>query len=192
MADREVRSTIAPDPPATRERVGGSGIYPASGPLPEGPAELRGQSELAHPEERGVRGLLPAPSDPTAPLLLGRMLFGGFFLYNAINHFQNREMLAGYAKSKGVGAPEVAVIGSGAMLLAGSLSLLTGIRPKIGASLIAAFLLGVSVRMHAFWEEEDPQQRLTEMVNFTKNLGLVGGALFAAAQPEPWPISPGR
>jgi hypothetical protein len=52
--------------------------------------------------------------------------------------------------------------------------------------LIASFLLGVSPQMHAFWKETDPQQRMSEMVNFTKNMALVGASLLAAAHPEPW------
>ena len=30
-------------------------------------------------------------------LLVGRLLFGGLFLYNGINHFQNRAAMTGYA-----------------------------------------------------------------------------------------------
>jgi putative oxidoreductase len=88
-----------------------------------------------------------------------------------------------------VPAPEAAVAGSGLLLLGGGLSILTGAVPKVGAGLIATFLLGVSPRMHAFWREQDPQQRMNEMVNFTKNMALVGASLLAAAHPEPWPVS---
>lgn len=122
-----------------------------------------------------------------AALLFGRAIFGGFFLYNGINHFQNRQMMTGYSASKGVPYPEAAVMGSGAMLVLGGLSLLTGVRPKLGASLIGAFLLGVTPRMHDFWNVQDPQQRMGEQINFGKNLGLLGGALIAASVPEPWP-----
>ena len=73
------------------------------------------------------------------------------------------------------------------MILAGGLSVLTGVQPKVGGGLISAFLLGVSPQMHAFWKEEDTQQRMHEMVNFTKNMALVGASLLAAAYPEPWP-----
>ena len=122
-------------------------------------------------------------------LMLGRALFGGYFLYNGINHFRNQRMLSGYGASKGVPFPDTAVLGSGAMLVLGGLSLLTGIRPKIGASLIGAFLLGVTPKMHDFWRVEDAQQRMGEQVNFFKNIGLLGGALIAAAMPHPWPAS---
>jgi uncharacterized membrane protein YphA (DoxX/SURF4 family) len=136
--------------------------------------------------------LLTGSRVAAAPLLLGRAIFGGYFIYSGISHFQNREMMTGYAQSKGVPAAALAVLGTGAMLVAGGLSLVTGIRPKLGASLISTFLLGVSPQMHAFWKEQDPQQRMAEMINFTKNMALVGGAMFAAAVPEPWPDSLSR
>jgi putative oxidoreductase len=172
------------------DHVGRTGIYPASGPHPELGAELRGQGELGHPEERRPQRLLTSGQETTGPLLAGRALLGGFFLYNGINHFRNSEMLTAYAQSKGVPAAGVAVAVTGAMLVAGGSSLLTGIRPKIGAALASAFLAGVSPVMHAFWREEDPQQQMAEMVNFTKNVALIGGALFAAAVPEPWRYAP--
>jgi hypothetical protein len=83
--------------------------------------------------------------------LAGRAIFGGYFLYNGINHFKNREMMAGYASSKKVPAADAAVIGSGLMPVAGGLSLLAGTRPKLGAASVAGFLLGVSPVMHAYW-----------------------------------------
>lgn len=61
--------------------------------------------------------------------------------------------------------------------------------PKWGTSLITTFLLGVTPQMHAFWGIEHEEQRTQELVNFTKNIALIGGAAFAAAIPEPWPGS---
>lgn len=124
-----------------------------------------------------------------AALVAGRALFGGYFLYSGINHFQNKAMLSGYGASKGLPYADAAVTGTGAMLVLGGLSLLAGVRPKIGAALIGAFLLGVTPKMHDFWTVEDPQQRMGEQINFMKNLALLGGALMAAAMPEPWPAS---
>lgn len=124
-----------------------------------------------------------------AALLFGRAVFGGFFLYNGVNHFTNAEMMTGYARSKGVPLAAAAVAGSGALLVLGGLSLLTGVRPKIGSALIATFLGGVTPRMHDFWRVEDGERRMQEMVNFTKNVALLGGAALAAAVPEPWPMS---
>jgi uncharacterized membrane protein YphA (DoxX/SURF4 family) len=171
------------------ERVGHSGIHPVSGPLPQSNAPVRGQGALAHPDERGEGLPIPAVPRESVALALGRTLFGGFFLYNGINHFLNRGMLTKYARSKNVPAAGVAVPLSGALIVLGGLSLLTGTRPRWGASLIMAFLLGVTP-MHAFWKVEDEAQRMQELVNFTKNIALIGGAGFAAAVPQPWPGKP--
>ena len=168
------------------EDVRGSGIYPATGPRPPAGAVVRSPAALAHPEERANQASA-RPDVETAALLAGRAIFGGYFLYSGLNHFLKQDMLTEYARAKGVPAPAAAVAGSGLLLLAGGLSILTGTRPKMGAGLIATFLLGVSPQMHAFWNESEPERRMHEMVNFTKNMALVGATLIAAAHPEPWP-----
>src|SRR3989442_1102304 len=50
-----------------------------------------------------------------APFLIGRLLFGGYFLYSGINHFTQRRMLAQYVSSKRVPKSDLAVIASGAV-----------------------------------------------------------------------------
>jgi uncharacterized membrane protein YphA (DoxX/SURF4 family) len=123
------------------------------------------------------------------PFLLGRLMFGGFFLYNGINHLKERKTLGQYAQSKNVPKPEAAVVASGVALLFGGTSILLGIKPKLGAAAIAGFLLGVSPVMHNFWSTEDPAQRMNDMINFGKNLALLGGALALMGVEEPWPAS---
>jgi putative oxidoreductase len=124
-----------------------------------------------------------------APFLLGRLIFGGFFVYNGINHFRNRKMMAQYSASKNVPQPEAAVVATGVMLALGGTSLLLGLKPKLGALAILGFLVGVSPVMHDFWKHEDPSQRQAEMINFMKNLALAGGALALMGVDEPWPAS---
>jgi len=124
-----------------------------------------------------------------APFLLGRLVFGGFFLYSGIHHFVDRKMLAQYAAAKKVPVPEVAVMASGAMMIMGGASILSGVKPKWGTLAIMGFLAGVSPMIHDFWSHQDPNQRQAEMVNFTKNLALLGGALALMGVEEPWPVS---
>jgi putative oxidoreductase len=172
-------------PTSRVDRVGRTGIYPVSGPLPSGDASVRTAGELGHPEQRQLPACTASSrSAERAALLMGRAIFGGYFAYNGVNHFLNAQMMTEYARSKKVPLPRAAVIGSGVMALVGGLSLLTGYRPKIGASLISGFLVGVTPQMHNFWRVEDPQQRMHEFVNFTKNIALIGAACFAAAAPE--------
>jgi uncharacterized membrane protein YphA (DoxX/SURF4 family) len=124
-----------------------------------------------------------------AAFLLGRALFGGFFVQSGLNHFQNQKMLSQYAASKGVPAPDIAVAGSGALALAGGVSVLTGTKPRQGLAAIVGFLVPVTLQMHRFWEVEDQQARMNETINFMKNLALAGAALMLMQVPEPWPAS---
>ena len=97
--------------------------------------------------------------------------------------------MAQYAKSKNVPAPDVAVAASGAALVIGGASLLLGVKPKMGAMAIAGFLAGVSPVMHDFWKQENPEQRQMEMIQFSKNMALLGGTLALIGVEEPWPAS---
>lgn len=124
-----------------------------------------------------------------APFLIGRLLFGGYFLYNGINHLKNRRQMAPYAQSKGIPAPKFAVTASGIPLIIGGASLLLGIKPKFGAAAILGFLAGVSPIMHDFWRNQDPSERENNMINFTKNAALAGGALALMGVEEPWEAS---
>jgi uncharacterized membrane protein YphA (DoxX/SURF4 family) len=124
-----------------------------------------------------------------AAFLLGRALFGGFFVQSGLNHFQNQKMLSQYAASKGVPSPDIAVAGSGALALAGGLSVLTGTKPRQGLAAIVGFLVPVTLQMHRFWEVEDQHARMNETINFMKNMALAGAALMLMQVPEPWPAS---
>jgi putative oxidoreductase len=121
--------------------------------------------------------------------LLGRTMFGGFFLYNGINQLWNSKAMAQYAAARGVPAAEQAVQASAALLVGGGLSVLAGAKPRQGLAAIAAFLIPVTLQMHRFWDEPDPQQRQMEMIQFSKNTALLGAALMMLALDEPWPAS---
>ena len=124
-----------------------------------------------------------------AAFLIGRLVFGGFFLYNGINHLKQRKQLAQYAESKNVPMAEAVVASTGVVLLAGGTSILLGVKPKLGTAAIAGFLAGVSPVMHNFWSVQEPGQRMNEMINFSKNMALLGSALALMGIDEPWPVS---
>ncbi len=124
-------------------------------------------------------------------LLIGRIIFGGFFIMSGINHFTNAGMMSGYAGSKGVPAPYLAVVGSGVMLVLGGLSVLLGLFPVLGLLLLILFLVPTSLLMHNFWTVEDPQMRAAEQINFLKNIALTGAALALMYGAADWPLSLG-
>ncbi len=124
--------------------------------------------------------------------LLGRILFGGFFVIAGARHFTRLSVMTPYAASKGVPAPKVAVLGAGLLAALGGASILVGLWPKCGVLLLAIFLVPVSFAMHNFWADSDPQARQFNETQFSKNLALLGGALMLLGVPEPWVLSLGR
>jgi len=121
--------------------------------------------------------------------LLGRILYGGFFLVNSYRHLTGASAMAPYAASKGVPSPRLAVLGSGVLLALGGLSILLGVQPKWGVLFLVLFLVPVTFTMHNYWADKDPQMRQNNEINFHKNLALLGAALMLLAIPEPWPLS---
>jgi uncharacterized membrane protein YphA (DoxX/SURF4 family) len=122
-------------------------------------------------------------------LLIGRILFGGLFLYNGINHFTGRAAMVGYAQFKGVPAPSVAILGSGVWLLVSGVLILTGYHAGTGLLMAVIFLALVTPKMHDFWKATDPNARMGDFINFQKNMALLGAALMLLALPRPWPYS---
>lgn len=121
--------------------------------------------------------------------LIGRIVFGGYFIISGINHFTKHEMMVGYSESKGVKGAGFWVYVSGFVILLGGLGVLLGVYIGLSVLLLVIFLLAVSFKMHAFWAVTDPMMKMPEMVNFMKNMALVGAALMILGIPTPWSFS---
>jgi putative oxidoreductase len=109
---------------------------------------------------------------------LGRLFLAGIFLASAPGHFTSK--LVDYAAQAGVPLPGIAVPLAGAIALVGGLSVLVGYRAKLGAWLLVLFLVPVTLMMHRFWAEHDPMMVQMQMVNFMKNMAILGGVLLVA------------
>jgi len=121
--------------------------------------------------------------------LIGRIIFGGYFVMMGMNHFMKNAMMTQYAASKGVPSARFAVYITGLLLLFGGLGMLLGAYTQWAVLLIALFFIPVSFKMHNFWAISDPQAKMPEMVNFMKNMALMGAALMMLAIPMPWAFS---
>ena len=64
-----------------------------------------------------------------------------------------------------------------------------GVCPTVGIILLIVFMLGTTYRMHNFWAVSDPQMKQADMINFLKNMALMGALLMLLAIPQPWPFS---
>lgn len=113
--------------------------------------------------------------------LIGRIMFGGYFVMMGFNHFKNNKMLAGYASSKKIPMPGLAVYFSGLLIFFGGVGIIFGMYPIISLILIIVFLLPVSFLIHSYWKNSDPMAKMADMTHFFKNMALVGAALMLTA-----------
>jgi len=105
-----------------------------------------------------------------------------------VHHLKNTSKLSPYAAAKNVPMPDLAVKGTGVALIVGGTSILLGVKPRLGTAAIVGFLAGVSPVMLPFWSEQG-EQRTNDLMNFTKNVALAGGAMALMGVDEPWPVS---
>ncbi len=109
--------------------------------------------------------------------IIGRILLGGYFIFSGVNHFTNIGMLTGYAKSKHLPAAKLAVALSGLILILGGLTILLNFWNILGLWALIVFLVVTTLVMHQFWTIKDPQARMGDMINFNKNIALIGALL---------------
>ncbi len=104
----------------------------------------------------------------------GRIFFSLIFIFSGIGHF-SREMIA-YASQQGLPMAGFLVPFTGALAVLGGFSILFGYRARIGALLLIAFLVPVTLFMHNFWAVQDPVEAQGQLIHFLKNIAMLGAA----------------
>ncbi len=123
--------------------------------------------------------------------LIGRVLFAAVLGYLAVGNLLDLDGMVAYAGSKGAPFPSVSVPVVSLLVIAGSISVLVGVYPLVGALAILGFLVAITPIMHDFWNAEG-MDRQNEQIHFLKNVGLAGGALvFASLASIDWPYAIG-
>jgi putative oxidoreductase len=112
-------------------------------------------------------------------VLVGRILYAAIFLAAAPRHF-TREGIE-HARDLGVPLASIAVPLSGVLAIAGAASVLAGYHARAGAWLLVAFLVPVTLMMHAFWTLSDPAAVHVQQGMFMKNISMLGAAFVIAA-----------
>ncbi len=112
-----------------------------------------------------------------AIVILGRIMFGMYFVISGISHFKDRKTLTGYADSKKVPMAHLLVLVTGVMLLVGGLGFVLNVSLPQSAVLLVLFLIPTSFIMHAFWKDSDPMHKMNNKINFMKNLAIAGALL---------------
>jgi putative oxidoreductase len=132
---------------------------------------ISASSHVAHSDVR-----IESHSSATRYLVpVGRLLFAAIFLMSVPMHFA--QSTYDHAAQQGVPLANVLVPLSGVLELFGALSLLLGYRARIGALLLALFLVPVTLAIHKFWGIADPMQAQMQQIHFMKNVALLGATL---------------
>jgi putative oxidoreductase len=121
--------------------------------------------------------------------LAGRVLLCTiFFMSAAGNKVPNFNKVADGMEKHGVPAPQLLLVGAIVFLLLGSLSVVVGYHARVGAALLAVFLVLATYYFHNFWAlEGDAKQEQT--IQFMKNLSMFGAMLFLIANgPGAWSV----
>jgi len=111
-------------------------------------------------------------------VLSGRILFALIFITASPRHFSHEGIQ--HAADLGVPLAAALVPISGAMALAGGLSVAAGYKARWGAWALAAFLVPVTLTMHPFWKLHDPATVHVQQAMFAKNLSMLGAVLLIA------------
>ncbi len=114
--------------------------------------------------------------------LLGRIMIATIFLLSAVgNKIPNFSKTAGYMASEGVPMPQVMLVGAILFLIVGSILIIVGFKARTGAVLLLVFLMLATYFFHDFWTFKDAQAQQAQMIQFMKNLALMGTMLFIMA-----------
>ncbi len=108
--------------------------------------------------------------------LAGRILISVIFLISGFFKVGGYAQMVGYATALHVPMPGVAIAVAAAVELACGLAILAGFRTRFVAWLLFLYLLPVTYIFHNFWAVQGQEQQM-QMVNFLKNVAIMGGLL---------------
>ncbi|HEX4603613.1 MAG TPA: DoxX family protein [Candidatus Angelobacter sp.] len=120
-------------------------------------------------------------------LVLGRVLLSAIFILSGLGKLPHFHDVAGMMAGQGIPLATVALVITLLIEIGGGLLVLTGFKARYAALVIAIWLVPVTLVFHHFWGIPAAQQQ-EQMINFLKNVAIIGGLLVLAyASPESAP-----
>ena len=111
--------------------------------------------------------------------LIGRILLSLIFLLSGLGKIGDWSGTAGSMAAQGMVAVPFFLTMAILIELGGGLSVLLGFKARLGAWALVFYLIPVSLIFHNFWAFTGAEQRM-QMINFLKNLAIMGGLLLVA------------
>ncbi|HEY4178080.1 MAG TPA: DoxX family protein [Kofleriaceae bacterium] len=115
-----------------------------------------------------------APRPATA--LFGRLALAAIFFVSGFAKLTDTSGTAAHMEQAGMSHADTLAVIAGICEIAGAIALATGFLTRLGALGLFLFLIPTTIIFHGFWNLEGAE-RMTQMVNFMKNLAIGGGLL---------------
>ncbi len=119
--------------------------------------------------------------------LIGRIIFGLYWIKSAYTHLFHSAGLVGYTQAKAgiksAGLAKFAVLGTGVLMAIGGLTIISGLWVRLGIVCLVIFLIGAAFKMHAYWKETDPMAKMGDNINFWKDIALLASLLMMLSIP---------
>lgn len=112
--------------------------------------------------------------------LLGRSLLALIFVVSGFGKIGGWHQTAEYMASKGMPIVPFFLVAAILLEIGGGLSVLVGLKARIGAAALVTFLIPATLIFHNFWALNGMEQQMN-MIMFMKNMAILGGLLLVVA-----------
>lgn len=114
--------------------------------------------------------------------LIARLLLSSIFVFSLFSKILSWEGTIQFMSAKGIPLPSILILGAIATEFLGAIALITGCRMKEASILLVVYLIPTTLIFHNFWAMEGQQFQM-QLLNFLKNLSIMGGLLLLASMP---------
>jgi putative oxidoreductase len=112
---------------------------------------------------------------------LARILISAIFVYSGISQLMHFDATTHVLAAAGIPLATVAAAIATLIDLGGSAMIIIGWKTKLAAAILFIYLIPVTIMFHNFWAAP-PQMHEMQLLNFLKNLGIMGGLLILATR----------
>jgi putative oxidoreductase len=112
---------------------------------------------------------------------LARILVVAIFVVTGTMKLMHFSATADVLNSKGIPLATVAAAIAILIELGGALAIIIGWQTKLAATIQFVYLIPVTVMFHNFWAAP-PEMYQMQLLNFLKNMGIMGGLLLLATR----------
>jgi putative oxidoreductase len=112
-----------------------------------------------------------------ALFLVARILLVLVFIIVPLQVISASGRIAGAPPLRGVPSPQASIVAVSVVAITGAALVILGLWADLGALMIAAYLVPVTLVMHAFWKFHDEPQRKSHRESLLLNVSIFGGCL---------------